>query len=160
MFVRGRFPHVGPVLGPTSAPDAPTQVQVAHVKPNLRSNMPKLRHVGPVGLKLGPSWSQLAWVRRKLIRPKLARLWPNLGQGLPSLTPVSHHESASFLSVLFTGCGRHSSRSNSNNTLIDLAHCSYCAQAPSASGSPFTSKRTHVILAHILCWHLPWDLGG
>ena len=43
----GCVPHIGPVLGPTSAPHAPTQDQVAHVKPNLRQNVPKLRHVGP-----------------------------------------------------------------------------------------------------------------
>ena len=30
-FVRGPVPHIGPVLGPTSAPDAPAQDQAAHV---------------------------------------------------------------------------------------------------------------------------------
>ena len=71
------------VLHPTSAPDAPTQDQVAHVKPNLR---PKRAQVVPcwipcwtaVGLKLGPSWSQLAWVRRKL-RPS----WAQIGSCCP-----------------------------------------------------------------------------
>ena len=65
-FVRGPVPHIGPVLGPTSAPDAPTQGRVAHVKPNLRPSVPKLRHVG----------SQFRRVRH------------NLGQGQPNLTPA------------------------------------------------------------------------
>ena len=49
-FMRGHVAHIGPVSGPTSALDAPTQDQVAHAK---------LRHVGPhaVGLKFGLSWS-------------------------------------------------------------------------------------------------------
>ena len=50
------FAHSGLVLGPTSAPDAPTQDQVAHAKPNLRPNVPKLRHVGP---QLGSSRAQV-----------------------------------------------------------------------------------------------------
>ena len=36
-----------PVFGPTSAADAPTQDQVAHIKPDLRPNVPKLCRVGP-----------------------------------------------------------------------------------------------------------------
>ena len=66
-FVRGHVAHIGLVVGPTSAPDAPTQDQVAHAKPGLRPNPPKLRHVGP---QLG---SQLARVRRKL-RPSGAQV--------------------------------------------------------------------------------------
>ena len=80
------FAFIGLVLGPTSAPDAPTQDLVAHAKPNLRPNVPKLRHVGP---QLGSSWSQLARVRRKLrpswtqvgscsveLRAKDGQVWP------------------------------------------------------------------------------------
>ena len=44
-----------PTLGLSTA-DAPTQDQVEHVKPNLRPNVPTLRHVGP---QLGSSWTQV-----------------------------------------------------------------------------------------------------
>ena len=47
---------LGLIKGPTSAPNVRTQDQVAHVKPNLRPNLPKLRHVG---LKSRPSWAQV-----------------------------------------------------------------------------------------------------
>ena len=82
--VQGHVAHVGPVLDPSSAPDASTHNQVAHSKPNLYPSVPKLRHGTPVGLKLGPSWSQLARVRHKLrpsyaqVGPKWAPVWPNL----------------------------------------------------------------------------------
>ena len=48
-FVRAHVAHIGPVLGPTSAANAPAKGQVAHVKPNLRPNVPTLR----------PSWAQV-----------------------------------------------------------------------------------------------------
>jgi len=67
-FVRGHVAHIGLVLCPTSAPDAP----VAHAKPSLCRNVPKLRHV-EARPKLGPSWSQVARVRRKL-RPSWAQV--------------------------------------------------------------------------------------
>jgi hypothetical protein len=79
---------LGLIKGPTSAPDVRTQDQVAHVKPNLRPNLPKLRHVG---LKSGPSWAQVG------------ANWPEFG--------------ASYvLSSLSPGRGRFSSRSDSNIT--------------------------------------------
>ena len=46
--------HIGLVLAPTSAPDAPTQDQVAHAKPNLPPNVRKLRHLRH---QLGSSWA-------------------------------------------------------------------------------------------------------
>ena len=49
-------------VGPTSAPDTPTQGQLVHVKPNLRPNVPKLRHVEPqLGLivaQVGANWPE------------------------------------------------------------------------------------------------------
>ena len=51
-----RVPHFGSVLCPSSATNAPTQDQVAHVKPNLCPNVHKLCHIGP---QLGSSWAQV-----------------------------------------------------------------------------------------------------
>ena len=62
-----------------SAPDAPTQDQIAHAKPNLRPNVPKLRHVGP------PSWSQVGPKSETTgrssaqVRPKLGAMMAKLG---------------------------------------------------------------------------------
>ena len=86
------------------------QDQVAHAKPNLRPNVPKLRHVGPpVGLKLGPSLSQLAQVTSCS-----AQLKAKDGQVWPIRLLVGPSRPASFLSVLFSGCRRFSSRSDEN----------------------------------------------
>ena len=54
-FVQGHVAHIGLVLGPTSAPDAPTQDQISHAKHNLRPNV--------------PNCAMLDRVRRKLRRP-------------------------------------------------------------------------------------------
>ena len=78
--VQGHVAHIGPVLDPSSAPDASTHNQVAHSKPNLYPSVPKLRHGTPVGLKLGPSWSQLARVRHKL-----RSSWAQVGSCLAQL---------------------------------------------------------------------------
>ena len=101
-FVQGAA-HIGHVSGPASTPDARTQDQAAHAKPNLRPNMPKLRHVGPrVQRKLRPSWGQLGSCSAQL-KAKDGQVWPR--QVSPLLS-----------SVLFPGCGRFSSRSDSNYT--------------------------------------------
>ena len=50
------FVKISTSHSPTSAADAPTQDQVAHVKPNLRPNVLTLRHVGPqFGPELEPT---------------------------------------------------------------------------------------------------------
>ena len=46
----------GSVVCPSSATNAPTQDQVAHVKPNLCPSVHKLCHIGP---QLGSSWAQV-----------------------------------------------------------------------------------------------------
>ena len=100
-FHGGSCEAMFPKLG-LSWPDAPTQDQVAHVKPCWF----------PVGLKLGPSWSQLAGVG------------PTYGQGRPSWIPpclIGPSRPASFLSVLFPGRKRYSSRSDLNTQLFDVA---------------------------------------
>ena len=70
-----------------------TQDQVAHAKPNLRSNVPGLRHVGP-------SWAQVG--------PKLEPTGPSSAQITPKLRPsglfgtaVGSSRPAAFLSVRF-----------------------------------------------------------
>jgi hypothetical protein len=83
-------PH-WPVLDPISAP---AQDQVAHVKPNLHPNVPKLR--GSVGLKFGPQLEPTgpssAQVRPKLgpsSRPRMVKFDPSwlwLGQVGPLLS--------------------------------------------------------------------------
>ena len=93
-----------PVLGPTSVPNAPTEDQVAHVKP------------------LDPSWAQDGQVRANWptfgtsydqVGPKLARVRPNLRARTANFDPRPLW-SASFLSSMFPGCGRYWSRSDSN----------------------------------------------
>ena len=108
-FARARVAHIGLVLGPTSAPDAPTQDQVAHAKPNLRPNVPKLRHVGP---QLGSSWAQAGPKLEptgpssaQVKRPKVGRKWapvrPNLRPRTAKFDPsrllVGPSRPASFL---------------------------------------------------------------
>ena len=98
-----------PQWAPTSAPDAPTQDQVAHAKPNLRPNGPKLRHVGP---QLGSSRAQVG--------ANWPEFGPKLGASRSCLARLKAKDGLSrlfFLSVLFSGCGRFSSRSDSN-TLV------------------------------------------
>ena len=110
-FHGGSCEAMFPKLG-LSWPDAPTQDQVAHVKPCWF----------PVGLKLGPSWGQLAGVG------------PTYGQGRPSLTPaclIGPSKPVSFLSVLFPGRKRYSSRSDLNTQLFD----------PGSSKSPCLDHR-------------------
>ena len=73
--------ELGPKLGPLGAVWAqavPAQDPVAHMNSTLRSNLPKLRDVGP---QLGSSWSQLARVRRKLAS------WTQVGSCLAQLRP-------------------------------------------------------------------------
>ena len=86
-------------------------------KPQLAS---KHAQVAPcwtlVGLKLGPSWGQLAssWAQDAPLRPIKAKD----GQVWPSRLLVGPSRSPSFLSVLFPGCGRFSSRSDSNMIIM------------------------------------------
>ena len=66
-----RVAHIGLVVGPTSAPDAPTQDQATHAKPGLRPNPPKLRHVGPQLGSSGPKWEPIG--------PSSAQVTPKWG---------------------------------------------------------------------------------
>ena len=50
----GDVPHVRPVLSPIPMANSFKQDQVAHVKPNLRSNVLKSRHLGPGWAEDGP----------------------------------------------------------------------------------------------------------
>ena len=85
-------------LGPTSAPVAPTQDQVAHVKPNLRPNVPKLRHVGPQLLEPDAKFSASSAQVRLNLRPRTAKLDPSqlwLGQVGLLLSPLCYSLGAS-----------------------------------------------------------------
>ena len=105
--------QIGPVLGPTSAPDATTQ---DHAKPNLRPNVQNFRNIGPpVGLKLGPSWSQVGANWPELgasyaqVGPKSALVRPNIRSRTAKFDPrrlvLGPSRPASFLSALFPECG-------------------------------------------------------
>jgi hypothetical protein len=110
--LRHQMPHTGPGCA-CYAQLAPKRAQVAPCWT-------------PVGLKLGPSWGQLARVRRKLrqvgpkcpVRPNLR---PRTAKFDPSRLLVGPSRPASFLSVLFAGCGRFSPRSDSNRGHVELA---------------------------------------
>ena len=70
--MQGHVAHIGLVSRPTSEPDAPTQDQVVHIKPNLGPNVPKLRRVEP---QLGSSWAQVGtnWPTWRKLRPSWAQ---------------------------------------------------------------------------------------
>ena len=104
----------------------PPQDQVTRAKPNLRQNVPKLRHVGP---QLGSSWAQVRanWpefgASYAQVGPKWATVRPTLrprSKFDPSRLLVGASGPTSFLSVLFPGCGRFSSRSDSNRIGIGI----------------------------------------
>ena len=97
--------------------EMPPRRQVAHVKPNLRPNVPTLRHVGPSWAKLepttGPSSGQ--------VRPKFgpsgscsAQLTGKDGQVWPQSALVGPSPPAPIYPYPFPGRGRFSSRSDSN----------------------------------------------
>ena len=65
----GHVAHIGLVLGPTSAPYASTQDQVAHAEPNLN---PKL---GSSWAQVGANWSEFGGSYAQ-VRPKRAPLQP------------------------------------------------------------------------------------
>eukprot|EP00435_Cladocopium_sp_Y103_P075757 s50_g64.t1 len=77
-------PNIGPVLGPTLAPDA---TKLRMLSPTCAQMCPSCAMLEPIsihfpfGLKLGPSWSQLARVRRKC-DPS----WVQVGSFLAQLT--------------------------------------------------------------------------
>ena len=87
------FAFIGLVLGPSSAPDAPTQDLVAHTKPNLRPNVPKLRHVGPqLGSANWPEFgASYAQVGRKWA-PVRSNLGPRTAKFDPSRLLVVYNE--------------------------------------------------------------------
>ena len=76
----------------------PTQDQVAHVKPNLRPNVRKLRHVGPQLLEPDAKFSASSAQVRLNLRPRTAKLDPSqlwLGQVGLLLSPLSYSLGAS-----------------------------------------------------------------
>ena len=92
---------------------APTQdqvglVEVAHVKPNLRPNMPTLRHVGP---QLGSSTAKLK------AKDGPSRLW--LGQVCPLLSSLSNSHSWGWLRVIALGGSMGGGRSPAGTIQID-----------------------------------------
>ena len=62
----------------------PAQDQVAHV-PNLRPNVPKLRHVGP---QLGSSWAPVGRKFYAQLGPKWAPVRPNFRPRTAEFDPV------------------------------------------------------------------------
>jgi hypothetical protein len=67
-FVQGHVAHIGPLLGPTSVPDAPTQDQVVHVKLNLRPNVPKFGpQLAQVEPKFVPDFITTSWKCKRLL---------------------------------------------------------------------------------------------
>ena len=126
---QGHVAHIGPVLGPTSAPGAHTgpscacNAQLASKRAQVAPWWP------PVGLKLGPSCRQLAGVRRKL-SPSWAHAWAKDGQVWPQSALVGPGTSAPFFSIQFSGCGRFSSRSDSDTFFPQELHAVYTTLRP------------------------------
>ena len=113
--------HTGPVLGPTSAP---TPDPVAHVKPKLRPNLPKLQHVGP---QLGSSWAEVG----AKVGPKLAPVRPNIRPRTAKFDPILLLVGPTRPTSSSLSCGRHSSRSDSNKP--DSAFSGPCKKTNNAS---------------------------
>ena len=62
-FVQRHVAHIGPVLGPTLAPEAPTQDQVAYAKPNLHPNVPSCAVLHPSWAQVGAKWPEFGWAQ-------------------------------------------------------------------------------------------------
>ena len=146
--------HVGPVLGPTSAPDPP------HTGPSCTS-WPCWT---PVGLKLGQvgaNWPEFG-ASYAQVGPKWAPVRPNLRPRTvkfdPSRLLVGPSRLASFLSVLFSGCRRFSSRSDSNipsfcqtpiYLTISSVICPWCLEVTEFSWSTLRQS-------NLACWKIPY----
>ena len=123
LWLRGSCEAMLPTLGLSWAQlrrQMPPQDQVTRAKPNLGPNVPKLHHVGP---RLGSSWAQVRanWPEFCASYAQVGAKWATVRPSLrprskfdPSRLLVGASGPTSFLSVLFPGCGRFSSRSDPN----------------------------------------------